>query len=343
MTTPRGVDAGKPTLEEVGAAAGVSRATVSRVINASPKVSPEARRAVERAIGRLGYVPNRAARTLVTRRTDAIALVISEPETRVFEDPFFAAVVRGISSALASTELQVVLVIAQGEHEHEKVERYLRQGHVDGVVLVSLHGEDSLPRTLARQGLPTVLFGRPRGDPHVAYVDADNRGGSRQAVEYLLSLGRRHVATITGPLDMSAGVDRFDGYVDALRAAGIKSVKRLVHQGDFGDESGYRAMSAMLDGATPLDAVFAANDLMAAGALRALRAAGRRVPEDVAVIGFDDAPLARHTDPPLTTVRQPVDEMSRAMADLLLAQIAGDAGRAGHVVCPTTLIRRGTA
>jgi DNA-binding LacI/PurR family transcriptional regulator len=333
----------KPTLEEVGAAAGVSRATVSRVINGSPKVSPEARKAVERAVLRLRYVPNRAARSLVTRRTDTIALVVSEPEMRVFSDPFFAAVVRGISAAFSDTDFHLVLVMAQGAREHDKVERYVRQGHVDGAVLLSLHGKDPLPRVLADAGVPTVLFGRPQGENGVAYVDADNRGGARQAVEHLLGLGRRNIATITGPTDMSPGIDRYSGYVDALRAAGVKVRRELVKEGDFAQESGHHAMSQLISRHPDLDAVFAANDLMAAGALGALRAAKRLVPDDVALIGFDDAPLARHTEPPLTTIRQPLDEMSRTVVELLLEQIWGGITSGKRVICPTTLIRRGTA
>jgi DNA-binding LacI/PurR family transcriptional regulator len=333
----------QPTLEAVGAVAGVSRATVSRVINGSPKVSPGAREAVERAVSKLGYVPNRAARTLVTRRTDTIALVVSEPEARVFSDPFFAAAVRGVSVAVSDTALQLVLVMAQGEREHEKVERYVRQGHVDGVILLSLHGQDPLPRVLSEAGIPTVMLGRPLSGVSVAYVDADNRGGARQAVDHLLGLGRRTIATIAGPSDMSPGIDRHDGYRDALTAARIKPRKGWAEPGDFTEGAGYEAMVRLLRREAQIDAVFCANDLMASGALRALLESGRRVPDDVAVIGFDDAPLARHTTPPLTTMRQPIDEMTRAMIDLLCTQISRGTGRGQRVICATTLVRRTSA
>ena len=154
-----------------------------------PKVRPDTRRAVEKAIARLGYVPNRAARSLVTKRTDTIALVVSESERRVFSDPFFPAIVQGISTAIADTELQLLLLLARGEREHVKVERYIRHGHVDGVILMSLHGEDPLPRALTDAGIPTVLSGRPRPG-ELPYVDADNRGGARAATSHLLSAGR---------------------------------------------------------------------------------------------------------------------------------------------------------
>jgi DNA-binding LacI/PurR family transcriptional regulator len=332
-----------PTLEEVARLADVSTATVSRVVNRSPKVRPDTRKAVEKAIKRLGYVPNRAARSLVTRRTDTIALVVSEPESRVFSDPFFPAIVQGIATAIADTELQLTLLLARGEREHVKVERYLRQGHVDGVVLISLHGEDPLPRALTEAGIPTVLNGRPRPGERLPYVDADNRGGARAATTHLLSSGRQRVATITGPLDMMVGVDRFDGYVDALRDSGQRLRKGLVEHGDFGKESGARAMRSLLRRTPGLDAVFVANDPMAIGALDTLHALGRRVPDDVAVIGFDDVADAASTSPPLTTVRQPLEEMTQAMAELLLRRIDNADVDGEFVVCPTHLVHRASA
>jgi len=333
----------EPTLEAVGAAAGVSRATVSRVINGSPKVSPTAKEAVERAIAELGYTPNRAARSLVTRRTDTVALLFSEPEARVFADPFFVALVRGITAITAEVDMNLVLLIAQDDAEHERARRYLRRDHVDGVVLMSLHGDDPLPRLLEEAGVPTVQVGRPLAGADVCYVDADNRGGARLAVEHLVEQGRRKIATIAGPSSMSPGIDRLAGYRDALKTGGTRSPKGLVEEGDFDEASGYEAMLRLLAREPALDAVFSASDLMAVGALRALREAGRDVPGDVAVIGFDDAPFASHTLPPLTTVRQPLEEMSRQTAELLLERIADGNGALRHVTCATELVRRESA
>jgi DNA-binding LacI/PurR family transcriptional regulator len=340
---PRLFGGGKPRLDEVAAIAGVSRATVSRVVNGSPKVSPEAKQAVDNAIAALGYVPNQAARSLVTRRTDTVGLVVSEPESQLFSDPFFATTVRGICSALSRSNLQLVLMLARSDQEHAKVSRYVRHGHVDGVFLLSLHGDDPLPAQLRAMGTPIVLLGRPLVDQRVPYVDADNRGGACAATEYLLDRGRRKVATITGPLDMRPGVDRFEGYQDALRSAGIRPRKTLVAQGRFTEESGARAMAALLRVQPDLDAVFVASDPMAFGALHALEASGRRVPDDVAVVGFDDVPFAQHSTPPLTTVRQPLEEMTRAMCELLLRHIEGSGTDDDHVVAPTTLIERSSA
>ncbi|MFW3171197.1 LacI family DNA-binding transcriptional regulator [Geodermatophilus sp. CPCC 206100] len=341
MTTVHG-RAPSPTLDEVAELAGVSRATVSRVINDSPRVSPEARLAVQSAVDQLRYVPNRAARSLVTRRTDTIALVLSESDTQVFSDPFFASVVRELSASLADTDMNLVLLAARGEREQQKVGRYVRQGHVDGVILMSLHSDDSLPGVLAEAGVPLVLSGRPLDGRAVCYVDADNTGGARAATAHLLAQGRRRIATVTGPRDMIAGIDRYAGYRDALEAAGRTVDPALVAEGDFTEAGGGRAMAQLLQHAPDLDAVFVASDPMAVGALRHLRAAGRNVPGDVAVVGFDDAAVAATTDPPLTTVAQPLGEMARLMADLLLRQVDGDTGVEARV-CDTRLVRRASA
>jgi DNA-binding LacI/PurR family transcriptional regulator len=330
-----------PTLEQVAALAGVSRATVSRVVNGSPKVSPVVRAQVERAVAKLGYVPNRAARSLVTRRADSVALVASEPHARFFSEPFFAGMVRGVSAALAETGVQLLLLIAQGLPDRQRLQRYVVGGHVDGVLLASLHGDDPLPGALERAGVPAVLVGRPadRGAP-ASYVDADNRGGAGKAVEHLARRGRRRIATITGPLDMGVGLDRLEGYRDGLAAAGLAGDEGLVESGDFTEEGGAGAMARLLARpGPPVDAVFAASDLMAAGALRALWAAGRRVPEDVAVVGFEDSVVARCAQPPLTTVRQPIEEMGRQATRMLLAKIAGETGGM-HLILDVDLVER---
>ncbi|MEV5430461.1 LacI family DNA-binding transcriptional regulator [Streptomyces sp. NPDC052701] len=352
----------RPTLEAVAARAGVSRATVSRVVNGADGVREPLVERVRRAVEELGYVPNQAARSLVTKRHDAVAVVIAEPETRVFADPFFAQQLRGISKELTAHDNQLVLLLTEGRDDHARVGRYLAGGHVDGALVFSLHLDDPLPGLIHNAGVPTVFGGRPgwsdgtaprapgsagAGDaPAAVYVDSDNRGGAREAVRHLVGLGRTRIAHITGPLDQTSAVDRLDGFRDVMADAD----PRLVAEGDFTPSGGERAMRELLGRRPDLDAVFAANDMMAAGALRVLREHGRRVPEDVAVVGFDDMPpVAEQTDPPLTTVRQDIEAMGRLMARLLLRDLdhraTGEpsAGAPSSVVLPTTLVRRASA
>ncbi|WP_369274713.1 LacI family DNA-binding transcriptional regulator [Streptomyces sp. R11] len=338
----------RPTLEAVAARAGVSRATVSRVVNGGDGVREPLVERVRAAVEELGYVPNQAARSLVTRRHDAIAVVVAEPETRVFADPFFALQLRGISKELTAHDNQLVLLLTEGRDDHARVGRYLAGGHVDGALVFSLHLDDPLPVLIQRAGVPTVFGGRPgwRGDQRgVVYVDTDNRGGARDAVRHLVGLGRTRVAHITGALDQTSAVDRLDGYRDVM----VDADPRLIVEGDFTPAGGERAMRELLARCPDLDAVFAANDLTAAGALRVLRESGRRVPDDVAVVGFDDMlPMADQTDPPLTTVRQDIEEMGRLMARLLLRSLdrrTGEqvGGAPSSVVLPTTLVRRASA
>ncbi|KPH99009.1 transcriptional regulator, LacI family, partial [Actinobacteria bacterium OK074] len=324
--------ASRPTLEAVAARAGVSRATVSRVVNGGDGVRDALAERVRQAVDELGYVPNQAARSLVTRRHDAVAVVIAEPETRVFADPFFALQLRGISKELTAHDSQLVLLLTEGRDDYTRVGRYLAGGHVDGALVFSLHFDDTLPALVRGAGVPTVFGGRPGwadgggGADGVVYVDSDNRSGARDAVRHLVGLGRTRVAHITGPLDQTSAADRCDGYRDVMGDVD----PRLVAQGDFTPAGGERAMRELLVRRPDLDAVFAANDLTAAGALRVLREAGRRVPEDVAVVGFDDMlPVAEQTDPSLTTVRQDIEEMGRLMARLLLRGVERGGGGVG--------------
>ncbi|KQU70380.1 LacI family transcriptional regulator [Phycicoccus sp. Root563] len=332
---------GQPTLEAVAARAGVGRGTVSRVINGSPQVSERTRVRVLRAVDELGYVPNMAARALVTRRTGAIALVISESEERIFGEPFFAGVVRGITTVVGEASRQLVLALVQTREQVDRLDSYLTPQHVDGVLMLSAHDADTLPGLIQGRGLPIVFCGRPNGLADASYVDVDNSGGARDAVAYLLSRGRSVVGHIGGPQDMIAGRDRLEGYRAAVATAGHEVDDSLVELGDFSEASGAAAMRALLARRPDVDAVFAASDPMALGALRVLREAGRVVPDDVALVGFDDGPLAEVAEPPLTTVHQPMEQLGREMATMLLAQIGHGDGRVDEqLVLDTELVER---
>jgi DNA-binding LacI/PurR family transcriptional regulator len=281
----------------------------------------------------------------MTRRSDSIAFVVAEQEERFFADPFFSLVLRGVHTAVAAHDVQVVFAVLATTAERERFERFARAGHVDGVAFVSLHGADPLPQRLQDAGVPVMLQGRPFGTDRdapapVGYVDADNHGGARAATRLLADAGRARIATVTGPLDMAAAVDRFDGFRTELATLCLHPA--AVAHADFSIEGGRRAMRTLLDAAPDLDGAVVANDLMALGALQELSERGRRVPDDVAVVGFDDIPLATAASPPLTTVRQPMAEMGRAMAAALL-EMVDDGGPRPPQILPTEVIRRSSA
>jgi len=327
-----------PTLEQVAERAGVSRSTASRAINGGLRVSPEALSAVEAAVSDLGYTPNRAARSLVTRRTDSIALVVPEPDERVLSDPFFAGTLNGLSTSLADSDIQVVLVIAR-PGESERTIRYLRNGHVDGAIVVSHHRDDELDRALLTSRVPNVFVGRPlsASDEDVQYVDTDNTEGGRLATQHLIDRGCRRIATIAGPQDMSAGIDRLAGWRLAMEASGLDQ-SAVVH-GDFTITSGAHAARDLLARFPDVDGIFIASDLMATGALGVLAELGRDVPGDVAIVGYDNLGVAASTTPPLTSVIQPVVAMARAAGARLLDQLHGAPDREPLIFAPELVVR----
>ncbi|MEV7085698.1 LacI family DNA-binding transcriptional regulator [Streptomyces sp. NPDC093085] len=333
-----------PTIHDVAREAGVSRGTVSRVLNGGHYVSPASEEAVNAAIRKTGYVVNRHARSLITGRSDSVAFLLTEPQERFFEDPNFNVLLRGCTQALAAHDIPLLLMIAGTKDERRRIARYITSGHVDGVLLVSSHSGDRVAEQLRAAGVPLVACGHPLGlgqSSKVSYVAADDRDGAREMVRHLLRGGRRRIATVTGPLDTPGGTDRLAGYREVLAEAGIEADERLIAAGDYTRASGEAAAAELLRRAPDLDAVFVASDLMALGVLTALRDAGRRVPEDVAVGGFDDSPAALDSRPALTTIRQPWDRISAEMVRVLLAQIGGE--DTATVILPTELVRRDSA
>ncbi len=333
-----------PTLEAVAAVAGVSRSTVSRVINGSSQVSPDVVTAVNAAVSELRYRPNRAARSLARRKTMAIALVVPEDTNRFFGDPFFSEVVKGITEGLEPSDYVLNLQLAHPSAPSEKTIGYLLGGNVDGAIVVSHHSGDDFFTTLDAT-IPVVFGGRPfRPEIHdSSYVDVDNSAAAALGVQRLIDIGRKRIATIAGPADMQAAIDRTDGWVRTLRAAGLPT--KLLEHGDFTQASGGSAMRALLERSPDLDGVFVASDLMAVGAVDVLlREGGKRVPEDVAVVGFDDSPAALSGAIPLTTMHQPQRQMGRAMAQMLLDRLSND-GDAGpqRLLLDTRLVIRDSA
>ena len=340
-TSGRGNGAKKVTIRQVAAKAGVSRATASRVINGGDLVSEKSRVAVERAISELGFVPHPVARNLARGRTGSVGLVIPEPNTRVLVDPFFAEAVVGLSSFMENLDLQVVLLVARPGRRMDRIGDYLLGGHVDGAVVASHHRGDTINQRLVASDLPCVFVGRPLGVLHANYVDMDNVGGAQAATEHLVSQGHQRIATIAGPSDTPSGIDRLSGWRMAVQNAHLSTDP--VAYGDFSRDGGAEAMAVLLDADPSIDAVFAASDLMAAGAMQTIAARGLRVPDDIAVMGFDDFAVAEQTSPPLSTVSQPVRSMAARAGSMLHELMQGGEPSARTVLFAAQLKLRESA
>lgn len=332
------------TLEQIAKLAGVSRSTVSRVVNNQSNVDDATRARVWQVIREHDFHPNSAARALASRRSEIVGLIIPQALNAVFADPYFPTLIQGISAACDERDYYLMLsFVTQGSGETFR--RIIRGGHLAGLIIASALAEDEFVARLDAEEFPYVLIGRSPHPTTALSVDADNVHGATLAVQHLVALGYTRLATITGPLGMTAAIDRRDGFIAAVRAASLDVPTAYVQEGDWSEPSGQRAMAALLQLATPPRAVFVASDAMAVGALKAIRAAGLRVPDDVALVGFDDVPLASAVEPPLTTVRQPIDRLGHLAASLLFDRLAAvTAGTAvapaQHVVLPTELIVR---
>ncbi|AQX16072.1 hypothetical protein BCR15_06020 [Tessaracoccus lapidicaptus] len=314
----------RPTLEDVARHAGVSRATVSRVVRGDVGVAGETAAKVSAAVAKLGYVPNASARSLATGRSNTLAMVVPEPDGRVFSDPFFGLAVAGINAGMAGTDMQLVMVFASRPDRSGAVVDFLLEGRVAGAIIVSHHRSDGLVAAAAALPMPTVFLGAPLMPPGIErtlyFVDSDNLGGARLAAERMLATGVRHPATVAGPIDMAAALDRLIGWQEVLEAAGLSVA---VAHGDYTRESGARAAAELLDADPSIDGIFAASDLMAQGVLDTLRARGLRIGDQVKVIGFDDFEAAAQTHPPLTTVVNPAVELGRQATLMVLNLVEG--------------------
>ncbi len=325
------------TLEEIAALSGVSRSTVSRVINDDPHVREETRKKVRAVVQALNYRPNLAARGLAAGRTGVLGFFVPASISRLFSDPYFSALLEGVSGACNRENCGLMFWLDEREQESRKVGYFIDNGLIDGVVISSFLKDDPILPRLRERNLPTVLIGRPPEGLAMPYVDVDNRGSAYGIVEHLIRLGHRRIATIAGPQSSMVGRDRLAGYRDALRAlAPLETM--LVVEAAFDELSGYEAMKSLLPQAP--DAVFAASDTMARGALRAIREAGLRVPEDIALAGFDDLPFAAHIHPPLTTIHQPIRKMGACAIDLLLEHLADPEEARSSIILSTHLVVR---
>ena len=330
---------GKLTVEQIAKLSGVSRSTVSRVINNHPNVKPHVRQRVMEVIAETGYYPNPAARSLASQRSGIIGLVIPRAVQSLFTDPYYPRLMQGVAQACNANDYTLSLFLFHTEDEEQKLyPRVLRNGLIDGLIVSASQIGDPLISQLIDNCVPFVMVGRPNDLPGVSFVNVDNAVSAYTAISHLIRLGYKRIATITGPLNTTVGLDRRQGYLDALNDRNRSMDERLIVEGDFTELGGYAAMQQLIPHQP--DAVFIASDTMAFGALRALREAGLSVPDDVAVMGFDDLPTSALTDPPLTTIRQPIRRVGAQAVETLIDILANGPEPPRRIALTTELIIR---
>ena len=328
----------RATIRDVARVAGVSVATVSRVFNDSGPVNPETRRRIRDVARELRYAPNSAARSLSMRRTATLGVLLPD-----LHGEFFSEVIRGLDQTAQRHHYH--LLVSSSHNDRAEVDAAIRamRGRVDGLLLMSPDVDAEALIAELPDDLPAVLLNCATASPRFDSLDVDNFGGARAMVRHLLELGHRRIAHIRGPARNHEAAERARGWRAALDEAGVAPDPALDLPGDFTDATGYVQARALLAGDARPTAIFAANDAMAIGALGAARDAGLRVPDDLAVAGFDDVPIARYVSPPLTTVHVGISELATHAAGTLIAALADPAGhRPRHVVRPTTLVVRGS-
>lgn len=331
------------TLKDVAKFSGFSIKTVSRVVNNLAEVSPDTRQKVERAILELGYQPNNIARSLVNGRTNTIGVIIPHSADYIFTHPFFTEVLRGIAEVLSANNVNLLLHLAHGRTPYANL---YTQRQVDGLILMSIPLDDPNLEGLAASGAPCIGTCRiAENDKSIRWVDADFAGGVEQAMEHLISLGHRHIALLTGPRSLVSVRLREQGYRNSLKKNDLPLVDKYILEGSFTSESGHALAIQAMQLPHPPSALVCGDDMMAFGAVQALKELGRRVPEDVSVVGFDDVSLARFSSPPLTTIRQDTYQKGRIAAETLLSFIPGknDAAPAQIMLDTSLIVRNSTA
>jgi LacI family transcriptional regulator len=328
------------TLEDIAKQAGVSRSTVSRVVNDFPNVNEDVRQRVLDVIQKTGYHPNAAARSLASQRSWTLGLVIPQSVYQFFTDPYYPYLTKGIAQACNDYNYTLALLLVSSKEDEKKIfTRATRKGLLDGVLVQSgHHGDQQIIGQLADAGVPQVVLGRAFHYENVSNIDVDNVNAAYNAVTHLIRLGHQRIATISGPGHSAVGIDRMQGYTRALTERGFKIDESLIIEGDFSEAGGYYAMQRLLP-AKP-DAVFAASDVTAIGAMRTIREAGLNVPNDIAVVGFDDIPMATTLDTPLTTIRQPVIQFGVRAVELLIDLIENGIQPPRHIMIDTQLVIR---
>jgi len=333
----------KVTIKQVAELAGVHPSTVSRVFSGNAKISDSTRRRVMAVADQLNFHPNAIARSLTTRRAHSLGMIIPHTQEEFFLDIFFPQVIRGLADVTYEQGFRVILAgVDNPEHEPEAALRLIRSQQVDGMIVQASRVGVDTTDVLLDEHLPFVLLGRPVEDkPKISWIEVDASQATFEAVQYLIQLGHRRIAFIGGRPNMVVTLDRLQGYRCALKEATLPCDEQLIGYGEFGQDGGYQAMRTFLavDRERPTG-VFAANDLMAIGAMQAIQEAGLNVPHDCSVIGSNDSPIAAVTSPRLTSSRAPYYELARQAAQALISQLGDEPAEPVKRLIPCQLIVR---
>jgi DNA-binding LacI/PurR family transcriptional regulator len=321
------------TLQDIADMLRLSKSTVSRALSGDPRVAEDTRARVAALARHMGYTPNPTARALATRRTNTIGLVVPWAP-RSLSDPFYLEFLGAAGDEAMRSGYSLFLSAPDGDgagavRAHAELADPRR---IDGMILTEPRASDERITLLHSVGLPFVVLG-VAPDPDVSWISGDNTAGARDAVDYLIGLGHTRIACITGPPDQTASDARFEGYRLAMSGAGLPLDRNIIEAADFTQSGGYSAMNVVIGSRGAPSAVFACNDVMALGAMRALREAGLAVPADVSVVGFDGISMAEYVDPPLATVKQPIQELGRMAVQILIGRMSGGGGPA-HCTLP---------
>lgn len=340
MSTPRTARR-RATIHDVAAEAGISRGTVSRVLNNEPYVSETARRAVEAAVAKVGYVRNAAARNLVTQRSRAIALIVHEPHSVVLDDPNIGNILIGTNAVLSDADHQLVTLMIDSQRDSDRVIEYLRGGFVDGAIILSARTGDPISEAIAELGLPASFVGHPPDAPAIPFIGIDNRAAAEAIVQRLVATGRRRIGMLASGLDRDSGQDRLAGFQAALGE--LFDPALVVRHPFYSYAAGAEGMTELLARDPHIDGVFAASDAVAAGAMDVLHRHGIAIPEQVGIVGFDDSSWAIRCTPLLSTVRQPAETLGRRAAQQVLDQLLDGGEAPDGVILPTEIVWRASA
>ena len=327
------------TLEDIARQAGVSRSTASRVVNDDPNVSESARKRVQEVIQSTSYHPHPAARSLASHRSWMIGLVLPRSVSNFFIDPYFPRLTQGVAQACNQHNYTLGLFLMETKEDERRIfPRISHKGLLDGIILQTAQMEDKIIDRLLKSDFPVIVAGRPFNSRGISFIDVDNVNAAQGAVRYLIQLGYFRIATITGRMNSTAGIDRLEGYKKAIMERGWEVDEGLIAEGDFSELSGYAAMQRLL--LVKPDAVFVASDTMAIGAIRAAQEAGLHVPHDISFVGFDDLPVASQSEIKLTTIRQPIVQFGARAVETLIDMIDNGIKPSRRIIMDTELVIR---